>query len=73
VLFAFTHSCTTRQEKDQPKEFFIDPEKFHYAMLTFDVPNEERREALGVFTWLAHELSSPEPENETYTVEEEED
>lgn len=67
MLFAFTMACTSYREKNQPTQFAVDPEKFHYAMLNFDIPNEERREALGLFTWLAHELSCPEPEDEPET------
>lgn len=73
VLFAFTHACTTRQEEKGPKEFYVDPEKFHYTCLTFDIPNEERRDALALFTWLAHELSTPEREDESYDVEDPEE
>lgn len=69
MLFAFTHACTSQSEKNKPREFYVDPERFHYTCLTFDIANEERRDALGLFTWLAHELSKPEREDETYEPE----
>lgn len=71
ILFAFTHCCTSQQEGKGPREFFIDPEKFHYACLTFDIAQEDRREALGLLAWLAHALSTPEREDETYESESE--
>ena len=63
VLFAFTMCATSYREKDQAPEYYVDPQKFYYAMSTFDIPQSERRDALELLTWLAHQLSQPEQDD----------